>query len=149
MKEMLLASPTWQTWAGLGSIYYHANVINIEGTNNYINSELPMPFAVIWLAQFNAQFHSPGCFLWNQQIALLIQDEARTPAVHNDSFLEYTNRLGPVIEEISALVGTRPQDETLAVSTINMVGEPMRVPPLKQNEENDFWTSTWMWMPKA
>ena len=149
LKDMLLESPAWTVWAGNEAIYYHANLTQIEGTANYINMQLPMPFAVIWLAQFNGQFHSPGCFLWQQQIALLIQDEARTPTVHSDSFIEYINRVGPVIEEVSKLVGTRQSADSLAVSTISMVGEPMRVPPLDQNTEHDFWTSTWMWMAKA
>lgn len=152
LKDMLLDSATWQSWAGanyLNSVYYHANLTNIEGTNNYINAQLQTPFAVIFLSQFTGNYNSPGCFTWSQQIALLIQDTARSPTVHSDSFIEYSNQLGPVIEEISAQVGNRPSGDSLGATTINMVGEPMRVGPLDQNEEHDFWTSTWVFIPSV
>lgn len=145
LKDMLLTTQAWQDWAGVDfadRVHYHANRIQIEGTNNFINTELTMPFAVLWFQAFVGQRHSPGCFVWSQRIMLLFQDFARTPENHDDSAIEYTNRLGPTIDEISGLVANHVRD-SVHVDTIQMVGEALRVPPLDQNTGNDYWTSTW------
>lgn len=148
-KTILNGRSEWQTWAGAGyadKVHLSENRSQVEGPPNvWINTELVMPFSIIWMPRLNIKVIK--C-LYEYDVLMMFQDKATDRQDHDESANTFATNVGTVVDAIANHIrnGTA---EVANVDEITMPGEPTRVGVEMSEVQYDFWTATFMFKVNA
>lgn len=73
-------------------------------------------------------------------ILVLLSDNPRTPENHTESYFDFCNWIGQVMDDISELPG---RNTYWPFNRIDMVADPLR-PPLTSRADDDYWLAGYL-----
>lgn len=144
VRTLLLASDAFvdritDAWPGAtpaDSIYYDT-VTAIEGLHER------RPYALVKYAERGSHVIAEGVavdLIVSGGILLLLEDNANYRDDHNDSYLDYCNWIGSVMDEIEILSGS---DDYLPFRS-DLIFSPQRTERGKRQEDHDYWTAAFV-----
>lgn len=139
-RSMIANLAEWQAWAGADyadRIHFNENRDIAESDGLLIgNYKLPMPFVTLMIGGWR---HEPFRCITMPEVILFFQDNVSDRRNHYDSYLDFCNNFGSVVDALSAHIreGT---SEVPSIAMISMLSEPLRVNVLDGRFDHDYWT---------
>ena len=139
-RSLIAGRAEWQAWAGAeyaDRIHFNENRDVVETDGLLLgNAELPMPFVTLMIGGWRTE---PFRCITTPEIVMFFQDKVSDRQDHYESYLQFCNDFGSVIDAISQHVreGT---EEVPSIASISMLSEPLRVGILEGHHNHDYWT---------
>lgn len=141
IRTAISNSSTFQTETGTASAaaalaYIH---LYLESEADILNQKRPMAVLRYPVHGYH-QYASGPSMQAAGTVRVLLFANAKNPADEDQSYIDFLDFAGQVIDE---LVAAGSLDATFAELDMPMAQEPLRTPRDQRSDKNDFWMAAW------